>query len=223
MPHIHVVTTGGTIDKVYSLAGELVIGPPSVDALLSPVLTDLTYDVTPVVAVDSLDMTDVDRAALCRAIDGLTGRLVVVTHGTDTLPETAAFLDEHLAAADQTVVLTGGVRTPSDALAGPVAEAAIATLNVDVLFLGVHGMSPRTGFTTPNLMEAGINRLLVNAARRLVVLADHTKWETVGIATIARLDDADILVTDSGLPPEARSQLADRVGELVIVEVDRSE
>jgi DeoR/GlpR family transcriptional regulator of sugar metabolism len=65
--------------------------------------------------------------------------------------------------------------------------------------------------------------LLVTAARRLVVLADHTKWETVGIATIARLDDADILVTDSGLPPEARSQLADRVGELVIVEVDRSE
>src|SRR5688572_22657124 len=56
--------------------------------------------------------------------------------------------------ADQTVVLTGGVRTPSDALAGPVAEAAIASLNVDMLFLGVHGMSPRTGFTTPNLQEA---------------------------------------------------------------------
>ena len=69
-------------------------------------------------------------------------------------------------------------------------------------------------------MEAGTNRLLVNAARRLVVLADHTKWETVGIATIARLEDADVVVTDSGLPAEARSQLADRVGELVVVDVD---
>src|SRR6266487_224249 len=100
---------------------------------------------------------------------------------------------------------------------GPVAEAAIASLNVDVLFLGVHGMSPRTGFTTPNLMEAGTNRLLVAASRRLVVLADHTKWETVGIATIAPLEDADVLITDSRLPSEARAQLSERVGELIVV------
>ncbi len=55
---------------------------------------------------------------------------------------------------DQTVVLTGGMRTPSDALVGPVAVAAIRSLHVDMLFLGVHGMSDRAGFTTPNLMEA---------------------------------------------------------------------
>ncbi|MGN9769012.1 DeoR/GlpR family DNA-binding transcription regulator [Micromonospora sp. SD12] len=120
--------------------------------------------------------------------------------------------------ADRTVVLTGGIRTPSDALTGPVAEAAIGSLNVDVLFLGVHGMSPRTGFTTPNLLEAGTNRCLIEASRRLVVLADHTKWETVGMATIAPLSEADVLVTDAGLPPEARAQLAEQVGELVVVE-----
>ena len=87
-----------------------------------------------------------------------------------------------------------------------------------MLFLGVHGMSPRTGFTTPNLMEAGINRLLVNAARRLVVLADHTKWETIGIATIAPLEDADVLITDSGLSAEAIAQLREKVGELIVVD-----
>jgi DeoR/GlpR family transcriptional regulator of sugar metabolism len=117
-------------------------------------------------------------------------------------------------------VLTGGVRTPSDALAGPVADAAIGALNVDVLFLGVHGMSARTGFTTPNLMEAGTDRRLVAAARRLVVLADHTKWETVGIATIAPLDEADVVITDSGLSAEARAQLAEHVGELIVCGVD---
>ncbi|MEU3456697.1 DeoR/GlpR family DNA-binding transcription regulator [Micromonospora sp. NPDC006766] len=122
--------------------------------------------------------------------------------------------------ADQTVVLTGGLRTPSDALTGPVAEAAIATLNVDLLFLGVHGMSPRTGFTTPNLLEAAVNRRLIDAARRLVVLADHTKWETIGIATIAPLGKADVLITDGGLPPEARRQLGEQVGELIVVAVD---
>jgi DeoR/GlpR family transcriptional regulator of sugar metabolism len=80
-------------------------------------------------------------------------------------------------------------------------------------------MSPRTGFTTPNLMEAGTDRMLVAAGRRLVVLADHTKWETVGIATIAPLDAADVLVTDGALPVEAQSQLAERVGTLIVVGV----
>jgi DeoR/GlpR family transcriptional regulator of sugar metabolism len=154
-------------------------------------------------------------AALASELADVPGLTVV----TNSIPVADAFY--HAGRPDQTVVLTGGIRTPSDALAGPVAEAAITSLNVDVLFLGVHGMSPRTGFTTPNLMEAGTNRLLVNAARRLVVLADHTKWETVGIATIARLEDADVVITDSGLPAEARSLLAERVGELVVVDAER--
>jgi DeoR/GlpR family transcriptional regulator of sugar metabolism len=156
-------------------------------------------------------------AALASELADVPGLTVV----TNSIPVADAFY--HGGRPDQTVVLTGGIRTPSDALAGPVAEAAIESLNVDMLFLGVHGMSPRTGFTTPNLMEAGINRLLVNAARRLVVLADHTKWETVGIATIARIEDADVVITDSGLPAEARSPLTERVGELVIVDVERPE
>ena len=151
-------------------------------------------------------------AALARELVNVAELTVV----TNSIPVADALY--HTGRPDQTVVLTGGIRTPSDALAGPVAEAAIGSLNVDVLFLGVHGMSARTGFTTPNLMEAGTNRLLVAAARRLVVLADHTKWETVGIATIAPLEDADVLITDSGLPAEARSQLSERVGELVVVE-----
>ncbi len=118
---------------------------------------------------------------------------------------------------DQTVVLTGGVRTPSDALVGPLAVAAIAALHLDLLFLGVHGISERAGFTTPNLMEADTNRALVAAADRLVVLADHTKWGTVGISSIVGLDAADVLVTDDRLVPEARRVLQDRVGELVTV------
>jgi DeoR/GlpR family transcriptional regulator of sugar metabolism len=120
--------------------------------------------------------------------------------------------------ADQTVVLTGGIRTPSDALVGPFAVNAIRSLNVDVLFMGVHGMSTHAGFTTPNLMEAETDRALVAAARRLVVCADHTKWELVGISTIAALHDAHMLITDSGLSGAACDQLAGEVGELVIAD-----
>ncbi|MEU5548693.1 MULTISPECIES: DeoR/GlpR family DNA-binding transcription regulator [unclassified Micromonospora] len=118
---------------------------------------------------------------------------------------------------DQTVVLTGGVRTPSDALVGPLAVAAVRSLHLDLLFLGVHGVTDRAGFTTPNLMEAETNRALVAAADRLVVLADHTKWGTVGLSAIAPLSDAHVLVTDDRLAPEARRLLADRVGELLVV------
>jgi DeoR/GlpR family transcriptional regulator of sugar metabolism len=64
---------------------------------------------------------------------------------------------------------------------------------------------------------------MVGAARRLVVLADHTKWGTVGLSTIARLSDADVLVTDSGLGDEARKQLIEEVGEVITVDPDEAD
>src|SRR5262249_32902252 len=70
----------------------------------------------------------------------------------------------HSARPDHTVVLTGGVRTPSDALVGPIAVSAIKSLHLDVLFMGVHGMTVEPGLTTPNLLEAETNRALVDAS-----------------------------------------------------------
>jgi DeoR/GlpR family transcriptional regulator of sugar metabolism len=117
---------------------------------------------------------------------------------------------------DQTVVLTGGVRTPSDALVGPVAVTAMRSLHVDMLFLGVHGMNEHAGFTTSNLMEAEINRALVASASQLIVVADHTKWGMTGVSSMAELDDATMLVTDSGLPSAVVKRLSERI-ETVIV------
>ncbi len=108
-----------------------------------------------------------------------------------------------------TVVLTGGVRTPSDSLVGPVADQAIATLHFDMLFLGVHGISVEAGLSTPNLAEAETNRRLVQSARRVVVVADHTKWGVIGLSSFASLDRVDTLVTDAGLPPEARAEVSE--------------
>jgi len=114
------------------------------------------------------------------------------------------------------VVLTGGARTPSDALVGPVADLTIRSLHLDTLFLGCHGIDPTAGLTTPNLAEAETNRAFVKAARKVTVIADHTKWGIVGLSSFADLDDVDTLITDSGLPDEARTALADRVGQLII-------
>ncbi|WP_018546352.1 DeoR/GlpR family DNA-binding transcription regulator [Streptomyces sp. LaPpAH-108] len=115
-----------------------------------------------------------------------------------------------------TVVLTGGVRTPSDSLVGPVADRAISALHFDLLFLGVHGISAEAGLSTPNLAEAETNRRLVRSARRVVVVADHTKWGTVGLSSFATLDEVDTLVTDAGLPAEARAEVSERLRRLVV-------
>ncbi|MFC0598584.1 DeoR/GlpR family DNA-binding transcription regulator [Streptomyces palmae] len=115
-----------------------------------------------------------------------------------------------------TVVLTGGVRTPSDTLVGPVADAAIRFLHFDVLFLGVHGISVEAGLSTPNLAEAETNRQFVRSARRVVVLADHTKWGTVGLSSFASLDQVDAMVTDAGLPERARVEIAEHLPELIV-------
>jgi DeoR/GlpR family transcriptional regulator of sugar metabolism len=115
-----------------------------------------------------------------------------------------------------TVVLTGGVRTPSDSLVGPVADAAVHSLHFDVLFVGVHGISAEAGLSTPNLAEAETNRRFVCSARRVVVVADHTKWETVGLSSFASLEQVDTLVTDCGLPDEARAEIRQYLPELVV-------
>lgn len=118
---------------------------------------------------------------------------------------------EHL-----TVVLTGGVRTPSDALAGPLADATLASLHVDTLILGVHGIDQVAGLTTPNLIEAATNRALIATARRVIVVADHSKWAVIGLSTFATLDQVDVLVTDAGLDTEARRIVSEQVGQLIV-------
>jgi L-asparaginase len=111
---IHVLATGGTIDKVYAMSGDLEIGPPAISALLEVAGTDLDVRVEPIIGKDSLHFTDADRALIAQRVDQLGAALVLITHGTDTMTITA----EHLAAAldstvARTVVLTGAMQPAS--------------------------------------------------------------------------------------------------------------
>jgi DeoR/GlpR family transcriptional regulator of sugar metabolism len=127
---------------------------------------------------------------------------------TNSLPVAETLHHAAPGAGPLDVILTGGTRTPSDALVGPVADAALATLRVDRLFLGVHGLDA-SGLMTPNLAEAATDRALIRAAAAVTVLADHSKWGVVGLAHIAPLDEVDLLVTDDALPPAARTALTE--------------
>lgn len=152
---------------------------------------------------------------LARGLLGTTQPLSVVTNSTAVA--------DILAAGGQpsqiSVVLTGGVRTPSAALVGPIADRAIASLHVDRLFMGVHGMDARAGYTTPNLAEAQTNQALIASARQLIILADSTKWGNVGLADFGPLSIADVLITDDGIADDARRALEEQVGELIVVPV----
>lgn len=107
---ITVLTTGGTIDKVYARSGELEIGPAAVAAILEQSHTGLEVTVSSVITKDSLDMTEQDRDVLAARVAEITDRRIVVTHGTDTMTETADRLARDGALADKTVVLTGAMQ-----------------------------------------------------------------------------------------------------------------
>lgn len=131
-----------------------------------------------------------------------------VTIVTNSIPVAQIFHTSSAALGDaSSVILTGGERTPSDALVGPIANAALASLNVDRLFLGVHGIDARAGLTTPNIREATTDAALIGAAVSTVVLADSTKWGMVGLKAFAPLSAISLLITDSALPDDAAAQL----------------
>jgi len=187
-------------------------------------------------AAKSLRNTD-EKLAIARAAATLVraGTAIGVTAGTTTwqlayhLTDIAdlivvtnsirvAEVFHQIQRSDRTVILTGGMRTPSDALVGPVAVQALRTLHFDAVFMGVHGMSAKAGFTTPNLSESETNKAFVEATQQLVVLADHTKWNVTGLSAIAPLHEADTVVTDVGLAATALDTLEGHVRRVLVAD-----
>ncbi len=118
----------------------------------------------------------------------------------------------------QAVVLTGGVRTPSAALVGPVAVRSLSHLHCDIVFLSVHGIDPQAGLTTPNILEAETDRALLACGQRTVVVADHGKWGRVSLTMVADLDAVDTLVVGEGLGPDALGELRGYVADVRLAE-----
>ncbi|HEX2857855.1 MAG TPA: DeoR/GlpR family DNA-binding transcription regulator [Propionibacteriaceae bacterium] len=150
--------------------------------------------------------------ALARALEGFAG-ITVVTNSTDaanvlfeTLPSTSL------------VVLTGGVRTPSHALVGPIAESSLKELQVDIVFHGFHGMDPQSGFTCPNLAEVSTAQAMIAGGDQLIVLADHSKFGVRALAKVADLSAATTLITDSRIAGDQLEELRRRIPTVEIAD-----
>ncbi len=102
-----ILTTGGTIDKLYFDAlSEYQIGDSVVERLLKTARVALPFRVEEVMRKDSLELTDADRATIAQAVADAPEQRIVITHGTDTMTDTAQALAER---TDKTVVLVGAL------------------------------------------------------------------------------------------------------------------
>ncbi len=99
------------------------------------------------------------------------------------------------------VILTGGtLRKNSFSLVGPIAEETLHRLNADLLFLGVDGFDVQYGLSTPNLLEAKVNRVMVEVAKRTVAACDSSKFGRRSLSLIAPPQALHEVITDRGAP-----------------------
>jgi L-asparaginase len=107
MDQLCVVTTGGTIDKVYfDDKSDYQVGEPQIGRILEELGVAFRFTVVPLLRKDSLHITQAERELLRDAIAAQPARHVLVTHGTDSMVETAKVLS---ALTDRTIVLTGAL------------------------------------------------------------------------------------------------------------------
>ena len=99
---------------------------------------------------------------------------------------------------------------------GAYAEAGLDTLHCSKVFFGVEGFDIKSGLTCATLEEANLTRKMMKSATQSIVLADSTKFCRRGFGKICNLEDIDILITDNGLPEEARSAI-ESIGIAVII------
>jgi len=133
MEKIHIFCVGGTIDKVYFDAkSKYEVGAPAIGKMLAELPVHFDYTVTSLMAKDSLEMTDVDRQHIVEAVTESPYDKILITHGTDTMPNTARAMR---GIDKKTVVLTG-------ALAPAIFKDSDAPFNIGCALAGVQSLSP---------------------------------------------------------------------------------
>jgi DeoR family transcriptional regulator of aga operon len=143
------------------------------------------------------------------------GQVVILDSGTTTTAIARALRHFHnltivtnavniaaeLAGASVEVILTGGtLRKNSFSLVGPIAEETLRRLNADILFLGVDGFDVHYGLSTPNLLEAKVNRVMAEVAKRTIAVCDASKFGRRSLSMIIPPTGLHGVITDRGVP-----------------------
>jgi DeoR family transcriptional regulator of aga operon len=117
-----------------------------------------------------------------------------------TIITNAINIGAELADSPVDVILTGGVlRKNSFSLVGPLAEESLRKLSADLFFLAVDGFDVHYGLTTPNLLEARVNRAMAESARRTVVVCDSSKFGRRSLSLILPTTAVHETITDKSI------------------------
>jgi DeoR family transcriptional regulator of aga operon len=116
------------------------------------------------------------------------------------------------------IIVTGGtLRKNSYSMVGPIAEDLLKEMHADILFLGVDGFDLEVGLTTPNLLEARVNRAMVSSSHRVVAVCDSTKFSRRSMSRILPISQVHHVITDKGLPDSIAQALRAHGIELTLV------
>ncbi len=115
------------------------------------------------------------------------------------------------------VVVGGTLRQQTLSLVGPETEESIRKMHVDKSFIGTSGLSANRGFTNSNLFEAGVKRLMMQVAKKSIVLADYTKFGVSDFTAFASSKETDILITDTKAPDEEVKGFIEQGVEVMII------
>lgn len=133
---VKIFTTGGTIDKIYFDAkSSYEVGEPQIGEILDEANVQIGFDVETLFRKDSLDLTDEDRAVIVRRVRQEASQHVLITHGTDTMIDTAQALQE---VSGKTIVLVGSLSPARFKNSDAVFNIGFAFAAVQLLPVGVH-------------------------------------------------------------------------------------
>ncbi|WP_263368735.1 transcriptional repressor AgaR [Edaphobacter bradus] len=135
-----------------------------------------------------------------------------------TIITNALNIAAELSGTDLEVILTGGnLRKNSFSLVGPLAEDTLRRLNADILFLGVDGFDVQYGLSTPNLLEARVNRAMMDVSKLAVAVCDSSKFGKRSLSMIAPPSALHGVITDRGIPKSDLSALKRSGLEVTVV------
>lgn len=147
--------------------------------------------------------------AIARALRKFS-HLTVVTNALNIATE--------LGDTDFDIILIGGsLRKNSSSLVGPLAEDVLREIHADILFLGVDGFDTRVGITTPNVLEARVNRAMVKASKKVIVACDSTKFSRLSMALIVPPAAVHTVISDAEMSESDIEALKNVGVEVVLV------
>lgn len=138
-------------------------------------------------------------------------KLTVITNNLDIAYTTK--LD-----TSSTMIVTGGIRRDGfSVLVGDIAEEFIKRLYVDIAFVGADAASVEHGVFNSNFMEIGIKQSMASSGKKVVLLADHSKFGQKALAKVCDWDKFDAVITDSGIDAETAKSMRTKVRQLILV------